>query len=125
MSDLLGGSLLPASAGQPIRVLVVDQSVARHALLISLVEADPSLRVAGWAIGEADALRTAAHIKPDVIALCLGARGEGVETIRQIMHRCPAPIVAITEGNGSDVDRGAAQALAAGALAAVGDPVAG
>jgi two-component system chemotaxis response regulator CheB len=102
----------------PIRVLVVDDSPLQRDWLTALLESDPQLEVAGWAAEGGAAVRAAAHLRPDVIAMDLRSPGmDGLETTRRIMRETPTPIVLVTAPVSAEDQRFMADALRAGVLA--------
>ncbi|MDQ6674212.1 MAG: chemotaxis-specific protein-glutamate methyltransferase CheB [Chloroflexota bacterium] len=109
-----------------MRVLVVDDSAVQRSILITLIHRDPELTVIGWASNGADAVRAAALLTPDVIAMDLRMpEMDGIEATRQILQQTPTPIVLVTAGFGStavDEQRLAFDALEAGVLAVLTKP---
>jgi two-component system, chemotaxis family, protein-glutamate methylesterase/glutaminase len=104
-------------------VLVVDDSPIQRQLLIALLATDPELEVVGWATDGAEAIRTAARVRPNVLTMDLRMPGmDGLEAARRIMRESPVPIVMVT-ANGAAQDRALVdEALAAGILAVVAKP---
>jgi two-component system chemotaxis response regulator CheB len=104
-----------------VRVLVVEDSVTQRHALVALINADPELTVIGWAADGADAVRSTALLKPDVIAMDLYMPVmDGLEATRQILQETPTPIVLITADSArvaADEQRLVFEALDAGVLA--------
>lgn len=111
-----------SSQNQTIRVLVVEDSRPQRELLVGLLLASGTFAVAGTASNGRDAVAATLNLRPDVIAMDIHLPlMDGYEATRQIMQRCPTPIVMISSSNG-DAERRAVQSLAAGALAVVRKP---
>jgi two-component system chemotaxis response regulator CheB len=107
---------------QAIRVLVVEDSPAQRELLVALLRASGEFNVVGTAEHGARAVQVALELRPDVIAMDIHLPVmDGYEATRQIMQRCPTPIVLVSNSSG-DADQRSVQALAAGALAVVRKP---
>jgi two-component system chemotaxis response regulator CheB len=108
-----------------IRVLIVEDSAVVRGLLEHIIGMDSRLEVAATAESGEEALRILVGLTPDVIAMDIQLPGiDGLETTRRIMSQMPIPIVVVTNGcPSSDRNRGAAQALQAGALAVLEKPV--
>ncbi len=104
----------------PIRVLIVEDSRAQRELLVGLLRAHPRFVVAGTASNGQEAIDATLRLRPDVIAMDIHLPGiDGYEATRQIMQRCPTPIVMISSSN---AERRSVEALAAGAVAVVRKP---
>lgn len=109
-------------AGQPIRVLVVEDSRAQRELLVGLLGTTREFVVAGTASNGQEAIAAALQLRPDVIAMDIHLPIlDGYDATRQIMQRCPTPIVMVSSA-GDDASRRSVEALAAGALAVVRKP---
>ncbi len=112
--------------GLPLRVLVVDDSELQRKLLATLFDADPDLTVVGRAVDGQEAIRHAATLRPDVITINLRMPGlDGLEVTRRIMQATPTPVVMVAAGISPEDRRLASEALAAGVLAIVAQPVPG
>lgn len=106
----------------PIRVLVVDDSPAQLALLVALLRAAGDFEVVGTAADGRAAVAATARLLPSVVAMDIHLPVfDGYEATRQIMQRCPTPIVMFSGSAGDDGVR-SMEALAAGALAVVRKP---
>jgi two-component system chemotaxis response regulator CheB len=84
-----------------IRVLVVDDSTFMRTSLVSLLEEDPEIKVAGTAVDGQDALKKAVALEPDVITLDVEMpRMDGLATLQELMKIYPVPVLmasALTE----------------------------
>jgi two-component system, chemotaxis family, protein-glutamate methylesterase/glutaminase len=108
--------------GQPVRVLIVEDSRAQRELLINLLRASEQFEVAGIATNGQEAVEETRRLRPDVIAMDIHMPiVDGYEATRQIMQCCPTPIVMVSNSMG-DEGRRSVQALAAGALAVLRKP---
>ncbi|HEU4326016.1 MAG TPA: chemotaxis-specific protein-glutamate methyltransferase CheB [Roseiflexaceae bacterium] len=106
--------------GQPIRVLLVEDSRAQRELLASILSGG-GFQLVGVASNGRAAVEAACRLLPDVIAMDIHLPLlDGYEATRQIMQSCPTPIVLIS--NGDDPGQRSVQALAAGALAVAAKP---
>jgi two-component system chemotaxis response regulator CheB len=109
-------------ADQPIRVLVVDATRARRALMVRLLRGDGRFAVAGTAAEGPAGLDAALRLRPDLIVMDVRLPVlDGYEVTRQIMQRCPTPIV-LMSNSAEDAQRRSVEALSAGALAIVRKP---
>ncbi|MBM3225323.1 MAG: chemotaxis-specific protein-glutamate methyltransferase CheB [Candidatus Tectomicrobia bacterium] len=80
-----------------IRVLVVDDSPFVCQLLSAYLAAAPDLCVIGTASNGARAVELVKHLRPDVVTLDLEMPDiSGLETLEQIMHECPTPVVLVS-----------------------------
>lgn len=107
---------------QPIRVLVVEDSPSQRDLIVALLRRSGGFDVVGTAENGSEAIASTASLRPGVVAMDVHLPVmDGYEATRQIMQRCPTPIVMFSNSAG-DADRRSMQALAAGALAVVRKP---
>jgi two-component system chemotaxis response regulator CheB len=113
-------NMVKRSSGQPIRVLIVEDSRAQCELLAGLVRAD-GMEVAGTVGDGRAAVAETQRLRPDVIAMDIHMPIlDGYAATRQIMQSCPTPIVLISSA--SDASQRTVAALAAGALTVVRKP---
>lgn len=77
-----------------VQVLVVDDSVFMRRRLVEILEEDRGIKVADVAADGREAVRKTALICPDVILMDVEMPVmNGIEAVRQIMHRHPTPIL--------------------------------
>lgn len=109
------------SAGQPIKVLIVEDSLAQRELLVGLIDSTAGFAVVGTAGNGREALGATQRLAPDVIAMDINLPGlDGYEATLEIMRHCPTPVVMVSSAAGDD--QRSIQALAVGALAVVRKP---
>jgi two-component system chemotaxis response regulator CheB len=105
-----------------LRVLVTEDSVVARALLVSIINRDPGLEVVGQARDGEQAVKLAAHLKPDVITMDVHMpKLDGLEATRRIMAETPTPIVVISAIDPKDVKM-SFEAMGSGALAILAKP---
>lgn len=106
----------------PIRVLVVDDSIVMRTAITRMIESDPELCIAGTARSGTEAIEKAIALGPDVITLDVIMPGlNGVETLKKIMQEVPRPVIMVS----SLVQEGAEttlEALASGAFDCIAKP---
>jgi two-component system chemotaxis response regulator CheB len=79
------GSSGPGAPDQPIRVLVVDDSVVVRRLVVRAVEAEPDLELAGIASNGQMALQRVGNLLPDVVILDLAMPGmDGLSVLSEL-----------------------------------------
>jgi two-component system chemotaxis response regulator CheB len=114
-----------ASTSALVRVLIVDDSASARAMLRSIVESDPALKVVGLAPDAFEAARMMREELPDVILLDLELPGiDGLTFLKKIMSQRPLPVVVCS----GFTARGSEQSLAAleaGAIEVILKPQAG
>ena len=80
-----------------IRVLVVDDSTFMRNTLVSILEQDPDIKVAGTARDGKDALQKAQELEPDVVTLDVEMpRLDGLGTLQQLMKTNPLPVLMVS-----------------------------
>jgi NarL family two-component system response regulator LiaR len=106
---------VPASGGDRIRVVIVDDHVlVRSGLEVVLAMFD-DIELAGQAGDGTEAVELCRTLQPDVVVMDLVMPGKsGVETTREVLAACPdAKVVALTSFTEEDL---VGQALRAGAI---------
>jgi two-component system chemotaxis response regulator CheB len=109
-------------SGQPVRVLVVDDSALMRKLIPQILSADPSIEVVGTAMDGNFGLKKIEDLKPQVVTLDLEMPGMGgIDMLREIMrrHRVPVIVVSSHSTQGASVTL---QALSLGAFDFVSKP---
>jgi two-component system chemotaxis response regulator CheB len=111
--------LTPAA---PYRVLVVDDSATMRALIRGTLSREPRLAVVGEASDPLEARAALARLAPDVLTLDIEMpRMDGLAFLEQLMRLRPMPVVMLSSLTQAG-SRAAVEALAAGAVDAVGKP---
>lgn len=111
-------------AGNPIRVLVVDDSQVVRLLLERIIGSDARLKVVGTVSDGVEALASIERLAPDVISMDIRMpRMDGFETTRRIMETRPTPIVVVSASVEGEDLKISMNALKAGALSVVEKPV--
>lgn len=106
-----------------IRVVVAEDSRAQRALLVSILESDPAIRVVGEAADGPQAVEMTLRLRPDLVTMDVHMpRLDGLEATREIMVRAPTPIVVVSSSVRPDDIALSLRATEAGALAAVAKP---
>ena len=108
--------------GNPIRVMVVDDSAVVRKVMTAVLERDPDIKVIGTAPDPLFAIEKMRRDWPDVVTLDIEMpRMDGVTFLGQLMAERPTPVVVCssltTEGAETTL-----QALAAGAVSIITKP---
>ncbi len=112
--------------GNPIRVLIVDDSVFLRHTLTKNLEADPDLTVVGSAVDGLDALEKVRALTPDVVILDVEMpRMDGLTALQRIMTECSPTRVVMLSALTQRGTRTTIQALIRGAVDFVPKPAAG
>jgi two-component system chemotaxis response regulator CheB len=107
----------------PIRVLVVDDSPLVRQVLGRLLEADPAVRVIGYAGDGKEAVEKTFQLRPDLITMDIRMPGmDGLQATEKIMAYRPTPILIVTSARDRRGVQVTMEALAAGALEVVEKP---
>jgi two-component system chemotaxis response regulator CheB len=105
-----------SAQGEPIRVVVADDSAFVRRLVASYLGSAPGLAVVGTAASGEGALDLVRRLRPDVVTLDLEMPGlDGLGALEAIMHEAPTPAVMISGVSG----RAAGRTFAALELGAV------
>lgn len=103
---------------QPIRVMIVDDSLIARAIITRGLSAYPQIKVIGYAINAIDAKNKFPLLKPDVITMDVEMPGlSGIEFLKQFLPANPVPVILV-----SSLDLRVFDALAAGAVDFVRKP---
>jgi two-component system, chemotaxis family, protein-glutamate methylesterase/glutaminase len=82
---------------EPIKVLIVDNSIFMRTLVSSMLDSDPDIEVVDTARSGPEALEKILDLKPDVITLDLMMPGwDGLTTLKKIMSDCPTAVVILS-----------------------------
>ncbi len=101
---------------QPIRVVVVDDSLFMRNTMANMLDRDPRITVIGSARTGEEAIEKIAELHPDVVTLDIEMPGmNGLEALRRIMARTPMPVIMVS----SLTEEGAKETLEALQLGAV------
>jgi two-component system, chemotaxis family, protein-glutamate methylesterase/glutaminase len=80
-----------------IRVLVVDDSAFVRQALTRMLAAAPDVDVVGTAADGQEGVQKVLDLRPDVVTLDVKMpRLDGLEALRQIMARCPTPVLLLS-----------------------------
>ena len=111
--------------GEPVRVMLVEDSLVVRELLRHIVSRDARLRIVAAVSSGEEALGMIEVVRPDVISMDIRLPGiDGLETTRRIMAERPTPIVVVADAVEDASLRISMNALRAGALSVVEKPVA-
>lgn len=106
-----------------IRVLVAEDSATARALLVSLLSAEPDVRVVGEATTGREAVELAVRLAPDLITMDVHMpEMDGLEATKQIMVRSPRPIIIVSSAARSGEVELSLEATRAGALMVLPKP---
>ncbi len=83
--------------GNPIRVLIVDDSVFMRMALRRMLESDPGVEVVGVAKDGVEALEKVEALQPDLVTLDIEMpRMDGLTALEKIMSRFSLPVIMIS-----------------------------
>lgn len=106
-----------------VRVLLATSRHDLEKLVENASRADEATVLLGVARSNADAVRMARELSPDIVTMQLRLKGrDSDEAIREIMMSAPVPIVVLSEENDAALGTVSARALEAGALAVIPAP---
>jgi two-component system chemotaxis response regulator CheB len=108
----------------PTRAVVVAESAAHRSALVRILQTDGDIVVVGQASAGAEAVHRVGELRPDIVVLDLDlADGQAVHAIAQIMARAPTPVLVLSRPEDDEHSAAVVDALAAGALDVVPQPV--
>lgn len=115
---------MTSSAKNPVRVMIVEDSLVVRQLLAYIVGRDPRFAVVAAVSSAEEALSELDRVKPDVISMDIRLPGmDGLEATRRIMAENPTPIVVFADAVEDSSLKISMNALRAGALTVVEKPV--
>lgn len=104
--------------GQPIRLIVVDDSLVFREVMVRGLSSDPALEVVGTAKDPYEAVDLIERVRPDVMICDIEMpRMNGVEFVRKLLPQHPMPVIVV-----SSLSHAALDALEAGAIDFVRKP---
>lgn len=111
------------TANEPVRVMIVEDSLVLRQFLENVMGKDPRLNIVASTASAEDALRLLSETKPHVISMDIRLPGmNGLEATRRIMRQQPTPIVVLSASIDSESLQISMEALRAGALAVLEKP---
>jgi two-component system chemotaxis response regulator CheB len=83
--------------GDPIRVVVVDDSAFVRQALARMLASEPDIQVVGLAVDGQDGVEKVAALRPDVVTLDVQMpRMGGLEALKRIMAESPVPVLLLS-----------------------------
>jgi two-component system, chemotaxis family, protein-glutamate methylesterase/glutaminase len=111
------------NVGTRVRVLVAEDSVTARELLRRVLESDPAIEVVGFAANGAEAVEMTARLQPSIVLMDIDMPVlDGFQATRQIMTRCPTPIIIVTATRRVEDVELSLEAVRHGALALLPKP---
>ena len=105
------------------KVLIVDDSIIYQEYMQSIISADPNFKVVGIAKDGIEAVDKTQLTHPDVITMDIHMpRMNGYEATREIMEKCPTPIIIISSHLNSNEVEDTFRAFQLGAVAVLDKP---
>jgi len=109
--------------GDPVRLLVVDDSPSIRAVIRAMVEGDAGIRIVGEAGTGAEAVEMARTLRPVVILMDVQMpEMDGIEATERIMASEAVPIIAFSAFTWGGEAKASIEMLAAGALDVMAKP---
>ena len=103
-------------AGEPIRVLIVDDVKSARDLLEEILDTDPRFQVVGRVADGVEAVAVALQLRPDLVTMDIRLPGiDGFEAVERILAKLAVPIVMITASMGNQEEK-LFRAFSSGAL---------
>lgn len=114
---------LSPAPGDPVRLLVVDDSPSVRAVIRAMVEGDEGIRIVGEAGTGGEAVEMARTLRPGVILMDVRMPGmDGIEATARIMASEAVPIIAFSAFTWGGEAKASIEMLAAGALDVMAKP---
>jgi len=108
--------------GQPVKVLVVDDSAFMRKMVSEILMRDPGVCVIGQARDGAEALVKVETLKPDVVTMDIEMPVlDGISALTEILHRCPTPVLMLSSLTQAGADA-TIRCLELGAVDFIGKP---
>jgi two-component system, chemotaxis family, protein-glutamate methylesterase/glutaminase len=105
------------SGNQPIRIVIVDDSLMVCNILKDILDSDPQLQVVGEAHNGLQAIELAARLHPDLITMDIQMpEMDGFAATEQIMAYTPTPILILSSAIDSEERYSSIRAISLGAL---------
>ncbi len=83
--------------GEPVRVLIVDDSAFMRRAIGSLLEGENDIKVAGFAKDGEDAIRQIKDFKPDIVTMDIEMpKMDGLTALKIIMEKFPLPVIMVS-----------------------------
>ena len=80
-----------------VKVLIVDDSAFMRNALSSMLGTDPEIQVIGIARDGIEAIEKVQSLKPDIVTMDVEMpRLDGIAALRQIMGKCPVPVIMVS-----------------------------
>jgi two-component system chemotaxis response regulator CheB len=109
--------------GDPVRLLVVDDSPSVRVVIRAMVEGDAGIRIVGEAETGGEAVEMARTLRPGVILMDVRMpEMDGIEATGRIMASEPVPIIAFSSFTRGGEAKASIEMLAAGALDVMAKP---
>ncbi|HEY5460963.1 MAG TPA: chemotaxis-specific protein-glutamate methyltransferase CheB [Deferrimonas sp.] len=110
-------------SGDPVRLLVVDDSPSIRAVIRAMVEGDAGIRIVGEAATGGEAVEMARTLRPGVILMDVQMpEMDGIEATGRIMASEAVPIIAFSAFTWGGEAKASIEMLAAGALDVLAKP---
>jgi len=110
-------------SGDPVRLLVVDDSPSIRAVIRAMVEGDAGIRIVGEAGTGGEAVEMARTLRPGVILMDVQMpEMDGIEATERIMGSEAVPIIAFSAFTRGGTTKASIDMLAAGALDVMAKP---
>ncbi len=114
-----------ATAGRPLRVLVVEDSITVLAHIREVLASQPDIELVGEAHDGAQAVALCQRLRPDVVSMDMMLPGmDGQAATEAIMAHCPTPILIVSSSTNRGELLRTYEALAAGAVEVLEKPTA-